>query len=431
MNNYQRFIFDSYEWNVDEKTLLLHYAIDDALHFTETYRFNFAFNDYDSDALESACQALFFMAGVSYYKTYLPANIVIATGQLTEVDADFFSRTYQRGLGEFFYVNQLDPITPITFPFTPELAATSTAVDSSGLLIGVGGGKDSLVSIEALRAQPGVMTWSLDHQAQLQPLVDRIGLPHAWVDREWDSQLLTLNQQGAYNGHIPISAIFACVGTVVAILTGCRDIIVSNEQAANEPTLTYHGIDINHQYSKSEMFEQDYQAYLTRHFGTTLRYYSFLRPLNELRIAQLFAQTAFSKYKDVFSSCNRAFIHSSDHMSWCGVCPKCAFVFLALTPFIDRLELEALWSGKNLLLDQTLRETYEQLLGTAGDKPLECVGEIKESRAAMRLAQKLYPALTNYDFYLPATYDYTTLGTTSMPPEMYEQLLIHLSSVVS
>src|SRR6185369_9512433 len=128
--------------------------------------------------------------------------------------------------------------------------------------------------------------------------------------------------------------------------------------------------------------------------GEAVHYYSFLRPLSELRIAEIFADIGFDKYKDAFSSCNRAFVHTSDHMSWCGECSKCAFVYMALAPFVPEQTLNTLWNGKNLLLDPALEPTYRKLLGIEGDKPLDCVGDIKESRAAMRLAQKLYPELS-------------------------------------
>src|SRR6185437_4477296 len=119
-------------------------------------------------------------------------------------------------------------------------------------------------------------------------------------------------------------------------------VVVSNEQSANEPTLHYEGMEINHQYSKSQEFERDFQEQLTHRLGDHVRYYSLLRPLSEVRIAELFARIGFDAYHDVFSSCNRAFTHDSDHMFWDGTCPKCAFVFLALTPFVAPDKLEAL-----------------------------------------------------------------------------------------
>jgi hypothetical protein len=422
MNKYKQFIFDRYEFDPATGKLELHYAFDDALHLTEKYRFDFSFAEYDAAVLDRAIQALFFLAGTSYYKMYIPSEIVIKQGELDADMAAFFSKTYQRGLGEFWYVNKLDPHTPVTIPanvaHVEPLGATG-----KGLLVAVGGGKDSMVSIEILRQSQEVTTWSLNHRPQLTPLVERIGLPHAWVEREWDPQIQELNKQDAMNGHIPISGIFACVGAIVAILAGKRDVVMSNEQSANEPTLHYQGVAINHQYSKSQEFERDFQQYLQHTFGDSLRYYSFLRPLSEVRIGEIFAKIAFDKYKDVFSSCNRAFVHGSDRMSWCGQCSKCAFVYMALAPFIPAEKLNALWNGKNLLLDPALEPTYRKLLGIEGDKPLDCVGDIKEARAAMRLAQNMYPELKDrYQFDLPPDYDFRAEATHEMPADIYALL---------
>lgn len=417
---YQQFIFKGYSFDAARKTLELHYGYDQALSFTETFRFDFDFVPYDEQTLDAAFQQLFFMAGVSYYKAFLAPEIVVEAGQIDGELKSFLDTAYQRGLGEFFYVNRLDPRTAVEFPANATTLPRLTT-SGEGLLVGIGGGKDSLVSVELLRNNGlDIASWSLNHRPQLTPLIERIGLKHYWVEREWDKQLLDLNKQGALNGHVPISAIIACVGTIVSILSGRRDHIVSNEQSANEPTLEYEGVAINHQYSKSQTFEQDYQALLQTRLGDGVRYYSLLRPLSELRIAELFSRIGFEKYHDVFSSCNRAFVHDSDHVFWDGSCPKCAFVYLALTPFVAAEKVQAIFSGKNLLLDSALEPTYRQLLGIEGDKPLECVGEIKESRAAMREAQKTQPELNKYQFDMPSEYDFRTVSSHHMPPEIWQ-----------
>lgn len=425
-----QFVFAHYHFDAATKTLELHYKIDETYHFKEQYVFNFPFVAYDPTVLDRALQNLFFMAGVSYYKTTLPSEIVVNTGQLDEPTAGFLSKTWQKGLGEFFYTNQLDPNTPIQFPHNSEPRAPLTASSTDGSLIGIGGGKDSLVSVELLRDQPSVATWSMGHSRQLVPLIELIDMPHYSVERTWDPQLVTLNNQpGVMNGHVPISAILACVGTVTAILSGKRDVVVSNEASANEPTLTYQNVAINHQYSKSSEFERDYQAQLAHDFGDSQRYYSLLRPLSELRISEIFAQMALGKYSGSFSSCNRAFTHKQTELSWCGNCPKCAFVFLALTPFVRREQLEAIFGGKNLLLDDNLVPVYNGLLGIAGDKPLECVGEVKECRAAMRLAQEHYPELGRYEFVLPPDYNFRDLYPDALPAEIHNLLLEKLQGV--
>lgn len=424
MSKYQQFIFESYSFDSKTGNLDLNYQLDDSVKFSEKYRFDFPFVDYDEPGLDRALQLLFFLAGVSYYKAYLPSEIVIKNGQIDVHIADFLNKTYQKGLGEFFYVNKMDPRTPIKFPVNVDtLPPLTVLAESKGLLIGLGGGKDSLTSVELLSSKQNLMTWSLNHRSQLTPLVEQIALPHAFVERTIDPLLLELNAQDAYNGHVPLSAILAATGVAVAILAGRKDVVVSNESTSSEPNLHYQEVNINHQYSKSIEFEKSFQRLIKHQLGDAVRYYSLLRPFTEVRIAEIFAKVGFEKYKDVFSSCNRAYVLSSDHMSWCGECPKCAFVFLALTPFLDREKVEALWGGKNLLLDPKLESVYRQVLGIEGNKPLECVGEVKESRAAMRLAQKIYPELKKYQFELPADYDFRALSPHSMPPEIYQILL--------
>ena len=422
MIRYKQFIFKRYDFDKDSGQLKLYYAYDDELEFCESYHFDFPFVSYDEVALDQAIQLLFFMAGISYYKMYMAPEIIVKSGAIDESMASFLGKTYQRGLGEFFYVNELDPNTSITFPVNSSQFDPLPVAGTNGQLIGLGGGKDSLVSVELLRDLPPVATWSLNHRSQLEPLVAKVGLPHFWVAREWDPQLLKLNKEGALNGHIPISAILSCVGNIVGILSGYRDLLVSNESSASEPTLQYHGVDINHQYSKSLEYEQDFQSLLQRLFGDSLRYYSFLRPFSELRIAELFAQLGFDKYLGVFSSCNRAYRHGEHQMFWCGECAKCAFTCLILTPFVESSKLLSIWGGKNLLLEPGLEDTYKQLLGIAGEKPLDCVGEIKEARAAMRLAQEKYPELEKYEFDLPSDYNFRAWSAHVMPEEVFAVL---------
>ncbi len=419
MSKYSKFIFKDYKFDKNTKELNLRYSYDDNLELTETYKFDFEFIDYDVKELDQALQLLFFMAGVSYYKMYLVQEIEIRKGKLDNELAEFFSDTYLKGLRELFYVNKLDINFDINFPHnTDQIEKLNLNTNSSGQFVSIGGGKDSLVSAEILRDQPKVATWSLSHMSQLEPLINKIGLKHYWVERTIDNKISELNKADAYNGHVPFSAILSCVGLVVCILTGFKDNVMSNEDSANEATLEVNGLPVNHQYSKSIEYEEKYQKVISKLFGNSYRYYSLLRSLSEINIAEIFAKNYFNKYKEVFSSCNRAFTQIQDKMIWCSKCSKCAFIFLALTPFINRAELENIWGGKNLLLDSSLEPIYKQLIGIEGEKPLDCVGEIKESRKAMRLAQSIYPELKKYDFYLPNDYDYKKLHKNLLPPDI-------------
>jgi hypothetical protein len=64
------------------------------------------------------------------------------------------------------------------------------------------------------------------------------------------------------------------------------------------------------------------------------------------------------------------------------VCPKCHFVFLALAPFMPKPRLMGIF-GRNLLDDPAQTAGFDALLEYQNLKPFECVGEGRESRAAM------------------------------------------------
>jgi UDP-N-acetyl-alpha-D-muramoyl-L-alanyl-L-glutamate epimerase len=139
---------------------------------------------------------------------------------------------------------------------------------------------------------------------------------------------------------------------------------------------------VNHQYSKSFEFEEQFSDLLTRHVVDGIRYFSILRPLSEVAIARRFAR--HPKYFPVFRSCNTAFRQAPERRgtNWCCDCPKCRFVFLALAPFVDRQQLIATF-GRNVLDDTGQVDGFAELCGLRLHKPFECVGEVAESAAVM------------------------------------------------
>ena len=99
-------------------------------------------------------------------------------------------------------------------------------------------------------------------------------------------------------------------------------------------------------------------------------------------MARQFAKN--DRYDAYFSSCNRNFHLLGERPAnrWCGVCPKCHFVFLALAPFMPKPRLVGIF-GRNLLDDPEQVGGFDALLEFQDHKPFECVGEGRESRAAM------------------------------------------------
>ena len=148
-------------------------------------------------------------------------------------------------------------------------------------------------------------------------------------------------------------------------------------------------MNINHQYSKSLEFESDFQNYVRENISPDVNYFSFLRPLSELKIAEVFCKNFLEKYSDNFSSCNANFriTDREDDWRWCCKCPKCAFVFLLFAPFVEREKLIEIF-GDNLFAREDLWKTFAQLLGQQDNKPFECVGEVEEVKRSLQLAQE-------------------------------------------
>lgn len=335
-------------------------------------------------AFAAALRLLHLIAGVSYYKAGVPNEIVVESEPLDAATAEFLDQVYLHGLAEFAYQNKLDLRGKIRFPRN---GAAEGAAPSLNLvrrtLVPIGGGKDSLVSVEMLKrlGEPATAVW-VGESALIAACAQRTGLPMLNLKRTLAPELFEYNRAGALNGHIPVTAINSAILICAAILYGYDAIAFSNERSASEATLEYDGQPVNHQWSKSLDFERALRGYAKSHIAANLDYFSLLRPWSELAVARAFAREA--RYDDVFSSCNRNFRIRGERPAdrWCGQCPKCHFVFLALAPFIAKPRLLGIF-GRNLLDEAALAPGFDALLEYREHKPFECVGEGRESRAAM------------------------------------------------
>jgi hypothetical protein len=341
-------------------------------------------------AVERALRLLHLIAGVSYYKAAVPETLRIDTYAIDAATAALVESVYRNGLGEFAYRNGLQLRERIRFPVD---APSAPAAPALGLrphaLVAIGGGKDSLVSIEALRAEGVAQTVTWIGGSQLiAACAAHTGLPTLNIGRQLAPQLFEFNRQGAWNGHIPVTAVNSAILALAALVLGVDQVVFSNERSASYGSQIPGTGEVNHQWSKGWAFESAFAEYLQSHVAADLQYYSLLRPLSELAVARQFART--DRYDAHFSSCNRNFhiLGERPTSRWCGVCPKCHFVFLALAPFMPKLRLVGI-VGRNLLDDPAQAAGFDALLEYQNHKPFECVGEGREARAALAaLAQR-------------------------------------------
>jgi len=380
------FRFVRCDFAADTGVAQLVYAFDDGPELVETVSIPgapFVLDGARAEAVQRALRLLHLFAGVSYYKAAVPEQVRIDSYSIDADTAALVETVYLNGLGEFAYRNGLNLRGRFRLPVDGP-AFNAPAVGLRGhALVAIGGGKDSLVSIEALRAAgvPQRVTWIGGSQL-IRACAERTGLPMLNIDRQLAPRLFELNRQGAWNGHIPVTAINSAILALAAVLTDANQVVFSNERSASYGSQIAGTGEVNHQWSKSWAFEHGFALHVRRHVAADLHYYSLLRPLSELAVARQFAKT--ERYDAHFSSCNRNFHLLGERPAnrWCGVCPKCHFVFLALAPFMPKPRLVGIF-GRNLLDDPAQVPGYDALLEYQDHKPFECVGEGRESRAAM------------------------------------------------
>lgn len=387
------FIFSSYTFDEEKKLLLLNYQYD--IHtFQEQIDFHsLGIKISDLEQKKEVLHRIFFMihlaCGMSYFKAFCPREIEIQSGLLDQDQSDFWNQYYTKGLGEFFYKNDIDFRDLIHFPFQNISQKIDTHIDlKNEALVPIGGGKDSIVSAELLQKNDiPFTTFSLNEHRPIQETVKILETPHTIVYRKIDPKLLELNASGSvFNGHVAITGILSTIVLAVALMCDKRWIILSLEKSSNYGQVEYLGEMINHQYSKSQEFQENFQLYITNYIAQGVEYISLLRSWYEIKIVEIFAPY-FEKYQDIFTSCNKNFkiIKEKNQSKWCGECPKCAFMFALFSAFIPKEKLIETFQ-KNCFEDEKLIPLYEELLGISGHKPFECVGTPEETKLAFALA---------------------------------------------
>lgn len=403
---YPRFAYRGYEIEENDSCLKITYRFETLglSEFAPVWVFPKAEGDCRRWSEDRLMQDMIFSLGmvelISYWKIACPPTVTVEAGRLNQDQIDWWKDLYFNGLGEFFYVNGIKEADPNHFmdiqcagqlkaPCTDqykerhEECGVETDGKGNGVLVPIGGGKDSAVTLELLRlAGKPVCAYIINPRGATIHTTEVAGLDASHVisaKRTLDSNMLELNRQGYLNGHTPFSALVAFSGIIAARMHGLTMVALSNESSANESTV--QGSTVNHQYSKSFKFEEDFHYYQTTYLKGSAYYFSMLRPLSEFQIARFFAGQ--KQYHGIFRSCNAG----SKTDSWCGHCPKCLFVYLILSPFLKPQEVRDIF-GRNMLDDWDMKETLDQLIGIEEEKPFECVGSRDEINTAIVLTIK-------------------------------------------
>jgi hypothetical protein len=387
---YPVFTYESYDFQCQDNEIKMRFrfTIGADIIFQPAMRLSLA--NYGQSAIKDIeIAGLVFHIGmielISYWKSTCSPVIKIEAHSLTPAQQAWWHKLYYKGLGEFFYHNDITVTTKELFTFVFSEVAKPVELfhfqyinDSNQIIVPIGGGKDSVVTLEELRLQNQVLPFIINPRGATFDCARIAGFDPTGeviiLHREIAPQLLELNKQRFLNGHTPFSAMLAFYTLLVSYGTATRRIALSNELSANEPTIP--DTDINHQYSKSLEFEEDFRFYVKENMNDCAYYFSYLRSLDELQIAKKFAQ--YRQYHSVFKSCNAG----SKENKWCCSCSKCLFAYLILSPFLPDEELLAIF-GEDLLNKPEMQQYFDELCGIAPHKPFECVGSIDEVNRAL------------------------------------------------
>ena len=330
---------------------------------------------------------------ISYWKATCSPTIEVLAGCLDKNQIKWWQGLIMKGMGQFSFENKIPFQKPKIICLGRSLSQPRQSLGKLGqrILVPVGGGKDSVVTLELLKkAKKNINCFSLNPTDSAKKIMDAAGCKNpVIIERKIDKRLLELNKKGFLNGHTPFSAYLAFLSILLAVIFGYRYIALSNERSSNEGNVKYRGKTINHQWSKSFEFEQKFRGYSKKYLAKETNYFSFLRPLYEIQIAKLFSK--YPKYFPLFLSCNEAYKTASGTKKptkkWCSNCSKCLFAFAVLYPFLEEKETAKIFK-KNLFEDKNLLPIMQQLIGERGFKPFECVGTKKESLMAFYLSWK-------------------------------------------
>ena len=390
-DKYKELYYNSYSINEDDEAIYLEYEfeIPGLTKFTpklSILKKEMQFKSLENNYVKNMVFNIGLIELISYWKSTCSPKIIIKCGYLNEEQINWWKKLYFYGLGELLYTNNIktninDLLEIKCLENNKEIISDENIEDNfEGYIVPIGGGKDSVVTLETLKIDR-----DKDYCLIINPkpvtlkCAEIAGLGYnniIEIKRSIDQNLIELNKKGFINGHTPFSAMLAFVSYFVAYLLSKKYIALSNENSANESNVV--GEKINHQYSKSFEFECDFEEYAEKYLKMPIKYFSFLRPLNELQIAKIFSK--HEKYHKVFKSCNVG--SKEKEWKWCLNCAKCLFAYIILSPYLYKNKLVSIF-GADMFENKDLLEIFIELTGNGENKPFDCVGTYEEVKFAI------------------------------------------------
>ena len=256
-----------------------------------------------------------------------------------------------------------------------------------GIAVPIGGGKDSIVLVEALKAarpprdsprgsssSTDVRRWSASPTSPALPL--------ASITRTLSPRLLELNAAGALNGHVPITAIVSLIVVAAGYVYGYDTVSWRSSARPTRRRAIVDEVPVNHQWSKSTECELGLRSVVRESVSSSIEYTSGLRSCGELEIARWFAD--LGAYHSGFRSCNRAYRPGGRYRRLVRELPQVPL----RVPGAGAVPRARSSRGRSSVTTcSTIPTQVEGFwdLCASGRKPYECVGEQRESLLAFLL----------------------------------------------
>lgn len=330
-----------------------------------------------------------------YVQHFLVSELRVHNSLFDEQEENFWKIYYEKYSMELFYSQKipLDFLCKISF-YREEAAFPHDhlIVSKKTILLGVGGGKDAIYAYETLEQSkiPTALFYTYEtneeyelRHALTQQMSIKYNRKYYWAKRNEIAtpeirDIIARQKKAGIKPSAPAASTNAIRMAIFSLSEGFGYISTCNEKSADFGNTIYKGKEVNHQYSKSLSFEKALGERLQA-IIPGLQYFSILKPLYEVRIVQGFSK--LTEYHSHFNSCNR------NAATWCLSCSKCAFIYVLLAAFLRPEQLSDIFQ-ENLFNKPSLKESFLELMGLVGIKPLECVGEKEEVWLALFWAKK-------------------------------------------
>lgn len=383
---------------IHEHHLSVRYSVDEFEFSTKVFYEGVSFSSlqekYSENLIRKVCAYIALFEGMklcSLFPKYYDISTIAR--DLEQPALDLFVKIYQGVFGQHWYENQVTDYPQPEIIYSQPLGESTPGKifgDHSTILTGCGGGKDSIVAIKILEeANLPFATMQYSHsvygKAELQhDLINEVVKEThpvkthriSIIDDFLDFPLFPLyfpENSGITAPETPVS-IFESLPLMLH--EGYKFLSLAHEKSANTGNLFWEelGKEVNHQWGKGFEAEQALNTFIQSHLLSNFTYFGILQPVYDFRIFK-----KLSHYPEVLPK-----IHSCNiKKPWCKKCPKCAYVWLGLMSTFDPVAVDKVF-GVNLFDDPDLLHIFRQMIGLEEHTPFECIGEIDESRLAMK-----------------------------------------------